>query len=95
MEAPPIDPTAPAQLEEYDIPNQPHLAPVATIEELQEHLQAHAREHGFAVIRRNAGNYRGEPRLPPRFKIACDRDTSRQPRGFGTRTTSTQKNNCP
>ncbi|KXH48535.1 hypothetical protein CNYM01_13049 [Colletotrichum nymphaeae SA-01] len=48
MEAP-TDPAAPAQSDEVNTPNPPYLAPVATIEELQAHLQAHARDHSFAV----------------------------------------------
>ena len=57
---------------EYDIPNPPdggiNGQPAATIDDLQAHLQAHAREHGFAVVRRNGGNYRGDPKKPTRFK---------------------------
>lgn len=83
----------------YDISNPPdggiNGQPAATIDDLQAHLQAHAREHGFAVVRRNGGNYRGHPKKPTRFKICCDRDAIRKAEGFGNRKTGTLKNDCP
>jgi hypothetical protein len=75
------------------IPNPPSDDPTDTIDDLQKRLQDFACANGFAIIRRNASNYRNGK--PTYYKIMCDKDSIRESEGHGHRRTATQKSNCP
>ncbi|KXH40452.1 hypothetical protein CSAL01_01406 [Colletotrichum salicis] len=54
---------------------------------------AFARDHGFAIVRRNGSNYvNGQATY---YTLRCDRDTVRQTRAVGLRQLKTQKVGCP
>ena len=72
--------------------------PAESIDQLFNYLQTFARENGFAVIRRQASNYRdfGDGvKKASRYTICCDRDSIRASESVGLRQTATQKINCP
>ncbi|CAK7564475.1 MAG: hypothetical protein SEPTF4163_002369 [Sporothrix epigloea] len=77
-----------------DDPNgAPRLA--ANVDELLAHLNSFAKQHGFAIVRRQAGNKRKETGEYTRWSLCCDRDATRASQGLGLRKTATQKINCP
>ncbi|KAK1712219.1 uncharacterized protein BDZ83DRAFT_757090 [Colletotrichum acutatum] len=68
-------------------------APADSIDALMATLQAFARDHGFAIVRRNSSKYvNGEATYDT---LRCDRDAVRQTQGVGLRPSKTQKVGCP
>lgn len=68
--------------------------PCESFEDLFESVQAFAKDNGFAVVKKAAGN-RHAGFGPTYYELHCDRGASRPPRGSGVRNTSTRKIGCP
>ena len=66
-----------------------------SINELLDYLNAFAKQHGFAIIRRQGSNKRKETGEYTRWSLYCDRDAIRASEGHGLRRSTTQKNGCP
>ncbi|KAF6793419.1 hypothetical protein CMUS01_16092 [Colletotrichum musicola] len=65
---------------------------VKTIEELQNYLNVFAREHGFAIVRKNGSAKRNG--VNTWWALKCDRDTVRSTKSVGLRKTTMRKVGC-
>lgn len=81
------------------IPEPPESGPNGPItfldfEHVLAHLQAFAKDHGFAVITIRTSN-KDTKGKPTWVDLGCDRGKKRKTEGVGLRTTSTARNDCP
>ncbi|KAF7535193.1 hypothetical protein G7054_g5610 [Neopestalotiopsis clavispora] len=85
------------EMTEFELPPPPDGGPFggppcATMEELLESLNKHAAQHGYALIRRNASNYREGK--PTSFAVYCDRGKARPSKSAGIRNRSSRLIGC-
>ncbi|ETS88257.1 hypothetical protein PFICI_02085 [Pestalotiopsis fici W106-1] len=86
-----------AEMAEFELTPPPNGGPsggppCATMEELMESLNKHAAQHGYALIRRNASNYREGK--PTSYGVYCDRGKPRASKSAGIRSRSSRLIGC-